>query len=233
MPNLPEERRAFTLIELLTVIAIIGILAAILIPVVGSVRDRANAAKCLSNHRQTGTAFLMYLNDNDYRSALARGGTAAGQHLWPRMLEEEGYTDAREIFFCPSIPFSNETDNPYDYGAWAWRVGIGLNLFDNDHGQVESMRGYTTLVMNYNLVETPSRYLLFGDSADGQRLQRFRILSRSDNSNGAIHLRHGNQANAFFLDGHVEAADPKRLGELGMLSGKGENFSTVEFPQPD
>ncbi len=57
--------RAFTLIELLTVIAIIGILAAILIPTVSAVRDSARAANCASNMRQIGQAAYMYAEDND------------------------------------------------------------------------------------------------------------------------------------------------------------------------
>ena len=45
------SRSGFTLIELLTVIAIIAILAAILIPVVGSVRASARSSVCQSNLR--------------------------------------------------------------------------------------------------------------------------------------------------------------------------------------
>jgi len=56
--------RAFTLIELLTVIAIIGILAAIIIPTVGAVRQTAQAAACTSNLRQIATAVLLYAQDN-------------------------------------------------------------------------------------------------------------------------------------------------------------------------
>lgn len=55
---------AFTLIELLTVIAIIGILAAIIIPVVGRVRATARAAQCKSNLRQLGVATHLYVTDN-------------------------------------------------------------------------------------------------------------------------------------------------------------------------
>ncbi|AHF92861.1 N-terminal cleavage protein [Opitutaceae bacterium TAV5] len=55
---------AFTLIELLTVIAIIGILAAIIIPTVGKVRETARRAQCVSNLRQITLATLAYGNDN-------------------------------------------------------------------------------------------------------------------------------------------------------------------------
>lgn len=56
---------AFTLIELLTVIAIIGILAAIIIPTVGKVRETARSAQCISNMRQIGQGVLLYAQANN------------------------------------------------------------------------------------------------------------------------------------------------------------------------
>ncbi|AHF91242.1 N-terminal cleavage protein [Opitutaceae bacterium TAV5] len=61
------HRHAFTLIELLTVIAIIGILAAIIIPTVGKVRETARKAQCASNLRQVGMAIMAYAGDNKDR----------------------------------------------------------------------------------------------------------------------------------------------------------------------
>lgn len=59
----PAPRAAFTLIELLTVIAIIGILAAIIIPVAGRVRETARSAQCVSNLRQISLGIQMYVSD--------------------------------------------------------------------------------------------------------------------------------------------------------------------------
>ncbi|AHF89649.1 prepilin-type N-terminal cleavage/methylation domain-containing protein [Opitutaceae bacterium TAV1] len=57
------RRQAFTLIELLTVIAIIGILAAIIIPVTAKVRQSARAAQCQSNMRQIALAVILHANE--------------------------------------------------------------------------------------------------------------------------------------------------------------------------
>lgn len=73
---LPERmgtirRRAFTLVELLVIIAIFAILAALMFPPMGPARDRARTASCMSNLRQTGVAMEMYVSEhNIYPSAL-------------------------------------------------------------------------------------------------------------------------------------------------------------------
>jgi len=65
-PRLPRSRRAvaFTLVELLTVIAIVGILSAIVISALGRVRQSARQAEAAVRLRQLGTALLLASEDN-------------------------------------------------------------------------------------------------------------------------------------------------------------------------
>lgn len=72
-----QDKRAFTLIELLIVIAIIAILAAILMPVLSSAKQRADQIYCLNNMRQWGLAFHMYCDDNN-NYVPEEGDTGAG-----------------------------------------------------------------------------------------------------------------------------------------------------------
>lgn len=80
-PRYAHRDRAFTLIELLTVIAIIGILAAILIPVVGQVREHAKNAGCISNLRQWHFAWNMFASDHDDFAPSAARQDANGQRV--------------------------------------------------------------------------------------------------------------------------------------------------------
>ena len=86
-PQSLNRRAAFTLIELLTVIAIIGILAAILIPTVGAVRNKAKAVQCASQIRNWGQAMLTYVSENKstyflFGRIAGRNGGAETERWW-------------------------------------------------------------------------------------------------------------------------------------------------------
>src|SRR3989442_12316595 len=108
MRSSEKRRRAFTLIELLVVIAIIAILAAILFPVFAQAREKARGISCLSNMKQLGTAFQMYLQDYDetvlprYQACPSTGAalTPNAPLLWTNTIQPS--IKNKQIRNCPS-----------------------------------------------------------------------------------------------------------------------------------
>lgn len=114
--------KAFTLIELLIVIAIIAILAAILFPVFAQAREKARQSACAANLKQIGLAYFQYTQDYDevtpaaivapsrYPSVWATApyvyGVSLGSLLYP-------YTKSTQVWRCPSDIISNPVVNAY------------------------------------------------------------------------------------------------------------------------
>ena len=98
---------AFTLIEVLVVIAIIAILAAILFPVFGRARENARRTSCLSNVKQIGLATMQYLQDYDERYMVVDHGTG---YAWFDPLQP--YIKSEQLFRCPSMPPETITPPP-------------------------------------------------------------------------------------------------------------------------
>jgi len=63
----PQRTRGFTLVETLVVVGIIGVLTAILLPVLAHVREKGAQASCLNNQRQIAATLLTYAQDHDQR----------------------------------------------------------------------------------------------------------------------------------------------------------------------
>mgnify|MGYP001041097405 CR=1 FL=1 len=84
--NISLRNQGFTLVELLTVIAIIAVLGAILFPVFARARDQARKANCQSNLKQLGLALMMYSQDYDERMVpvAVDEGPGGGYH-WPQL----------------------------------------------------------------------------------------------------------------------------------------------------
>jgi prepilin-type N-terminal cleavage/methylation domain-containing protein len=127
------SRKAFTLIELLVVIAIIAILAAILFPVFAQAKEAAKKTVCVSNNKQIGIGFQMYMGDNDDVWPLwtnRMNDTSAVyfqvQHMYqglvnPYIKNGANLTtgELKDIWACPtSKPLFSAISNTYAYNHW-------------------------------------------------------------------------------------------------------------------
>lgn len=104
-------RAAFTLIELLAVIAIVSVLMTLIVVGLKSTRERANGVACMSNLRQIGVALALYAGDNNGKypgpswAAVisSTGEVTAGSGIFVTFLDP--YTQNNDkLWDCPSRP---------------------------------------------------------------------------------------------------------------------------------
>lgn len=233
---------AFSLIELLTVIAIIAILAAILIPIVGKVQSQAKLSNCISNLRQWGMANLLYAQEHDSLIPWDGGTNASPNNMqihadtrpWfnalPSYLDSPPVRELQargnlpqfgdsSIFLCPSAERSNN--------APAW-LCYGPNYLLSSRTDSGGTRPSITRV---NQVSSPSRLVLFAETthhAPGSTNSGLftnanpRHLGNATRNN----LRHDQRSPLVFFDGHVEVFSTKEL----LAQGQGDFDPTSEHP---
>jgi prepilin-type N-terminal cleavage/methylation domain-containing protein/prepilin-type processing-associated H-X9-DG protein len=203
MTTLSPSRRAFTLIELLTVIAIIGVLAAILIPTVNAVRASARSSQSATNLRQLGLAVRLYAQEN--RDALVPGQYNWNNN-WVGLLWKYGdkgprtyipSSDNQSIFYSPgwdADPLYNASNN--------WSLGYAMNGVPGLPAQWQL--NWSTGNPNdtwvgsykYSQIENPNRRLLFVESNEWH-------LDSGNIRSGVSLGRNGSGVNIVFFDGHV------------------------------
>lgn len=209
------SRKAFSLLELLVVIAVIGLLALIIYPHMARYVQNSRSLTCASRLRQIGIYYLEYAGDNGGTTLLFRDG--ATSKMWYNELRKiPGWTseEAASHFSCPSF------DREEDVGPW-WCYGMRLHGSPGRVIRVTNADGGQSGMYELTLsrVDRPDSFLLMADSiTSNPKRQSFRLVPPGLYSNSGIHTRHLDKANVLFLDGHVEALDHQGLANIGITA---------------
>ncbi|MCC7493288.1 MAG: DUF1559 domain-containing protein [Fimbriimonadaceae bacterium] len=175
----PRLAAAFTLIELLVVIAIIAILAAILFPVFAKAREKARQTSCLSNTRQIGTAFTMYVQDCDETFPQVEDHLTGAHRDWFPLLVP--YSKNGQMFKCPSLRDATGLETDYVVNGFAVH-GLGL-------AQVQS----------------PAEFITNSERLAGVAEEDYHPWDPWDEFEEHIEgARHNDGSNYTFVDGHAK-----------------------------
>jgi len=189
-------RRGFTLIELLVVIAIIAILAAILFPVFARAREKARAITCLSNMKQQGLAFEMYISDYDE--------IYPPTYEWKTRLDP--YMKNHEMWKCPS-----RRDLPWYYGH-----GYNAGLFDSETTDGNACAGFggksqaEIASSSYKILTVEWDKCVSGPPNGDQANHRGAPPCDGPVHSWAVCRIHNDGSNALFGDGHCKWMKPEQ-----------------------
>ena len=219
--------RAFSLIELLVVLAIIAVIASLLFPSIAAVKRRSNQILCTSNQKQLALASTLYWADNqdqffpymvssqrdhtDYWfGRLSRGAEGERQLdrsqglLWPYLS-----TDGLEL--CPAFQYQAAIYKPKALGAsfgygynFHLAEGVGDNKRSSKVSQLNSTASTALFadaaqINDYQFPASPTRPLL----------EEFYYISDGPSLYANGHFRHQKRAVVSFCDGHASMASSR------------------------
>ncbi|MST97714.1 prepilin-type N-terminal cleavage/methylation domain-containing protein [Victivallaceae bacterium BBE-744-WT-12] len=239
-----KQKKSFTLIELLIVIAIIAILAGMLLPALNKARQAARKTSCISQLKQVMAQNIIYANDFN-NLIFVENPRPWGYNSYPFFMtigaanELSSYALARKLFVCPETndPAANFT-NPFEGTLNSSVYGMLDEVYnDENHPSYASSCFISSNGWNgYSLgkMSRPSITVMYADSAQGTPTStvgwyRMRVFNTALSTTG-IYLVHNNQACVAYADGHAAGKSKEELyAESNIQRFVNSGFGNIYF----
>jgi len=219
-----EQSSGFTLVELLVVIAVVAIIAAILFPVFARVREKARQITCLSNLRQLTLAFAEYTDDNDgvLPGAIDVGNGGAGVSGGWMFLDATAdtkfnpaagslypYVKNAQVYVCPDDGDGQQSGDSYAVNS--------CTIERNPSGSTDTQQPHPG--RSLALFDNPSTFLLLGEEGDPS----LPGVSTDDAilwyPVNLLSGRHSGGSNISFVDGHIKWYTPASVDANNFETG--------------
>jgi prepilin-type processing-associated H-X9-DG protein/prepilin-type N-terminal cleavage/methylation domain-containing protein len=238
------SKKAFTLVELLVVIATIALLMSILMPTLAAARTQGEAVVCKSNIRQLILANIGYSDENDGFCVPAASDMYPGGknlHRWHgvRDSHDEPFDPLRgplveyladgKVKECPGkVRFVKDSNTSFEQGCGGYGYNmtyLGSCLWQAGLNFKESYRQTTRMLK----ISKPGETLMFADCAmslkEGSYIEysfaeppyfvmNGKPVASWGYASPSIHFRHRDRANIGWADGHIECR------EMAKFNGK-------------
>lgn len=218
MKRVNKSYRAFTVLELVVVIAIIGILAALVLPALSAAKSKVKQTACLGNLRQINLGIRLYCDDSSDVSPVTKTPSVhmpslAYKELMKSYVALKGRSSPQDrIFACPAdtyyydqikdsrgfyniwirVPHGQHEQRRFDYSSYWFN---GFNFHTNDNPELAAWLGIAGRKMAS--IKDPAKTILVAEAP------AFYPYSWHDPSLGEGHMFNDAQDVVSFVDGHA------------------------------